>query len=123
MKSLALSLTHASDIATYNLHSCYSQFGILAGRHHFTDYWARDGFFASFGSLAIGDQEIVAKNGRIISHINPEKSSQFRFKAKSIAIALRQRLWNGKYFSDWDDDRPGTTLETNTPAYSWGCIL
>jgi len=33
----------------------------VAGKHHFTDYWARDGFFAAFGALKIGDKEIVDK--------------------------------------------------------------
>lgn len=46
-------------IAKRELKSCYSENGIIAGQHHFTDYWARDGFFAALGSLAIGDQFIV----------------------------------------------------------------
>lgn len=54
-------LNQAISIAKHNLRSCYGSLGILAGRHHFTDYWARDGFFAAFGSLAIGDQKIVEK--------------------------------------------------------------
>ena len=49
------------NIVLSNLRSCYTQDGIIAGRHHFTDYWARDGFFAAFGSLAIEDIEIVKK--------------------------------------------------------------
>jgi len=54
-------LNQAMSIAKLNLQLCYGSAGIIAGGHHFTDYWARDGFFAAFGSLAIGDQEIVAK--------------------------------------------------------------
>jgi glycogen debranching enzyme len=49
----------AIKIVTDSLRACYVANGIIAGPHHFTDYWARDGFFAAFGSLAIGDQEIV----------------------------------------------------------------
>jgi len=44
-----------------SLRSCYSKYGILAGKHHFTDYWARDGYFAALGSLELGDFEIVNK--------------------------------------------------------------
>ncbi len=51
----------AVKITKKELRQCYSKNGILAGLHHFTDYWARDGFFASFGALAIYDNNIVEK--------------------------------------------------------------
>ena len=51
----------AEKIAKKELRECYDAHGILAGRHHFTDYWARDGFFACLGALAIGDKNIVKK--------------------------------------------------------------
>lgn len=54
-------ISRARTIAINNLRACYSSSGILAGQHHFTDYWARDGFFAAFGSMSIGDFEIVEK--------------------------------------------------------------
>jgi glycogen debranching enzyme len=53
--------SQAVAIAKQNLRACYQTHGIIAGPHHFTDYWARDAFFASLGSLAIGDTEIVSK--------------------------------------------------------------
>lgn len=46
-------------IATSELRTCYTEKGIIAGTHHFTDFWARDGYFAAFGSLTIGDHEII----------------------------------------------------------------
>ena len=52
-------IAKAIEIATEELRACYFKQGIVAGTHHFTDYWARDAFFASFGSLAIGDTKIV----------------------------------------------------------------
>lgn len=54
-------IKQASKIANQELRACYHQHGILAGRHHFTDYWARDGFFAALGSISIGDYHIVQK--------------------------------------------------------------
>lgn len=54
-------LQQATIIASEGLRKCYTNDGIIAGRHHFTDYWARDGFFAALGSLALGDQTIVEK--------------------------------------------------------------
>ncbi len=54
-------LDEATAIAKKSLRACYQDDGIIAGPHHFTDYWARDGFFAAFGSLAIGDTNIIKK--------------------------------------------------------------
>ena len=51
----------ALKIAINELRKCYTDKGIIAGIHHFTDYWARDGFFACFGALAINDTSIVKK--------------------------------------------------------------
>lgn len=57
---MARSLTNqAQAIAKRDLQACYLDGGILAGKHHFTDYWARDAFFAALGSLTIGDRQIV----------------------------------------------------------------
>ncbi|MFZ2152576.1 MAG: hypothetical protein WAV41_00765 [Microgenomates group bacterium] len=54
-------VAEAREIAKKNLRDCYRSEGVVAGGHHFTDYWARDGFFAALGSLEIGDREIVIK--------------------------------------------------------------
>ncbi|HLD06813.1 MAG TPA: GH116 family glycosyl hydrolase [Candidatus Nanoarchaeia archaeon] len=48
--------------AAASLRACYGQEGIVAGLHQFDDYWARDSLFASWGSLALGDKEIVRQN-------------------------------------------------------------
>lgn len=82
---------NAITIAKNELRVCYSEHGILAGRHHFTDYWARDAFFASFGSLAIGDREIV------------ERLVEFFFAHQRTDGLLPYRILNspvtvGKYF-------------------------
>ncbi len=52
----------ALNIITYSLRSCYANHGILAGKHQFSYYWARDSFFASLGSLVLKDYNIVRKN-------------------------------------------------------------
>jgi len=54
-------ISRALEIAADSLRKCYAENGILAGRKHFDDYWARDGFFASLGACALGDYEIVKK--------------------------------------------------------------
>lgn len=53
-------LTEAKKIAARDLRSCYSDLGILTGSR--SVYWSWDSFFASFGALALGDQQIVKKN-------------------------------------------------------------
>ncbi|MGC8929063.1 MAG: amylo-alpha-1,6-glucosidase [Candidatus Woesearchaeota archaeon] len=52
----------AFEIAKRSLRNCYLENGIIAGKQHFSDYWARDSFFASFGALELKDFEIVRKN-------------------------------------------------------------
>lgn len=49
----------AHEIAAEELRACYQEGGIVAGTHHFTDYWGRDGFFASMGAMAIEDYAVV----------------------------------------------------------------
>jgi len=48
-----------SSLVTINyaqaLRKQYAPRGVYAGASHFRDVWARDAFFASFGSLSIGD--------------------------------------------------------------------
>jgi len=53
-------ITRALEIAKQDLRSCYTEQGIKTGSREV--YWSWDSFFASFGSLAIGDFEIVKKN-------------------------------------------------------------
>ena len=48
-------IRRAYTIARRDLRACYNPDGIVAGRLHFNAYWARDGFWALFGALALGD--------------------------------------------------------------------
>ncbi len=52
-------IQRAYRIAVRDLRACYNPDGIVAGRLHFNAYWARDGFWASLGALALGDVEQV----------------------------------------------------------------
>lgn len=52
-------LDKALNIATTSLRACYLSPAIVAGPHHFTDYWARDAYFGAFGSLSLGDTKII----------------------------------------------------------------
>lgn len=60
MNNSAEEVVHrAYRIAVRDLRACYNPDGIVAGRLHFNAYWARDGFWASLGALALGDVEEV----------------------------------------------------------------
>ena len=48
-------LRRAYRIAVRDLRACYNPDGIVAGRLKFNAYWARDGLWAVFGALALGD--------------------------------------------------------------------
>ena len=48
-------LGRAYQIAVRDVRACYNPDGIVAGRLKFNAYWARDGLWAVFGALALGD--------------------------------------------------------------------
>ncbi|MBI4277438.1 MAG: hypothetical protein HY660_03190 [Armatimonadetes bacterium] len=50
-------IRRAYRIAVRDLRACYNPDGIVAGRLHFNAYWSRDGFWALFGALALGDYD------------------------------------------------------------------
>lgn len=52
-------IRRAYRVAVRDLRACYNPTGIVAGRRRFNAYWARDGFWALFGALALGDHDQV----------------------------------------------------------------
>ena len=62
----------AYGIAVRDLRACYNPDGIVAGRLHFNAYWARDGLWASFGALALGDHaQVRAELDTFVKHQFP----------------------------------------------------
>lgn len=61
-------MTPALQIAKENLHACFRGNGIVASTDHFSDYWARDSFFASWGLLELGENEKVKSNLILFLH-------------------------------------------------------
>ncbi|MCX6802246.1 MAG: GH116 family glycosyl hydrolase [Candidatus Diapherotrites archaeon] len=66
-------IADALEIAKRDLRECYTESGILAGRGHFQQYWARDSFFASMGACAIGDFEQARKNFQLFFDLQDPK--------------------------------------------------
>jgi glycogen debranching enzyme len=52
-------IRRAYDIAIRDLRACYNPDGMAAGPLNFNAYWTRDGFWAAFGALALGDLDPV----------------------------------------------------------------
>ncbi|MDP2750807.1 MAG: GH116 family glycosyl hydrolase [Nanoarchaeota archaeon] len=68
-------IRQAYEIAKRDLRSNYRKKGIFAGHHQFSDYWARDFSFASFGSAELKDYDVI-KHG--LEHfINHQKKDGF----------------------------------------------
>jgi glycogen debranching enzyme len=87
----------AIKIATQELRLCYTNEGILAGTHHFTDYWARDGYFAALGSLAIGDQSIV-ENMLKLFYKHQRSDGLIPYRIMRGPITLNKYLGHPSYY-------------------------
>jgi glycogen debranching enzyme len=90
-------IAQAREIALQSLRACYEQDGIIAGQHHFTDYWGRDGYFAALGSLAVGDNEIVQKMVRLFFR-HQRKDGLIPYRLMRGPITLGKYLGKPKFF-------------------------
>lgn len=91
-------VNRARVIATRCLRACYRPLGIVAGNHHFTDYWARDGYFAAFGALALGDVDVVTKmTDLFFSHQREDGLIPYRIMRGPVTLS--KYLGKPTYFS------------------------
>ncbi|KKU46196.1 MAG: hypothetical protein UX62_C0017G0016 [Microgenomates group bacterium GW2011_GWA2_46_7] len=91
-------LDQATRVAATSLRACYRSHGIVAGNHHFTDYWARDGYFAALGALTIGDQEIVSKMVKLFfSYQKPSGQLPYRVMNGPM-LSLSKYLGHPTYY-------------------------
>ncbi len=87
----------AYEIAAKSLRACYQKNGIIAGPHHFTDYWARDSYFAAFGALAIGDFKIVKKQLKLFFSFQ-KASGIIPYRVMRGRISLAKYLGKPTFF-------------------------
>lgn len=92
----------AFEIASESLRGNYAEKGILAGKKNYPQYWLRDFAFASFGSIALGDKEIVKKS-----------LEEFASKMDDGKVPMRVRhssagwmIWDGIFESRFHADKP-----------------
>lgn len=105
-----LVIQRALEIAQRDLRACYIGPGIIAGKHHFDDYWARDSFFASWGALVLGDFSKVKdnlhlfirfqdKNGLIPRRINRFYWTRFKYITNIRIPRFRIKpVYRGRFF-------------------------
>lgn len=68
-------LSRAYRIAARDLRACYNPDGIVAGRLKFNAYWARDGLWAVYGALALGDAEQARSQLEMFARYQPSSGS------------------------------------------------
>lgn len=88
----------AQKITLNSLRKCYRDYGIIAGPHHFTDYWARDGFFAAFGALSVGDDQIVRQMLKLF-FTHQRRDGLIPYRLMRGPVTLGKYLGFPKYYS------------------------
>lgn len=82
-------IKEAKAIAIRDLRSNYGNLGIYAGPKNFHEYWARDGFFATFGACSLKDYKIVRKNlDLFIKYQAVDGQIPLRVEEKKHALSL-----------------------------------
>ncbi|MEK7298930.1 MAG: GH116 family glycosyl hydrolase, partial [Candidatus Margulisiibacteriota bacterium] len=80
-------LDNAYQIALRTLRDRYVGNGIFAGKSHFSDIWVRDSMYASFGSLSVGDYEVVKTNLQtVMSYMKPDGQLPLRIGQKYFLV-------------------------------------
>lgn len=85
-------LKEALEIAKRDLRECYTDTGILAGRGHFQQYWARDAFFASLGANSLEDFNQVKKTLQLFLDLQSEDGAIPAMITKSLKPKFRPLL-------------------------------
>lgn len=111
-----LVLASPEDLLTEDLRATYTEEGIIASTGHFNDLWVRDAMFASWGSLEIGDHEIVrATLDTVLSHekegLLPLKIARGSQTLKLIGIDTK---WPKKVYYETD--------KSNSPPIDSNCL-
>ena len=91
------------EIARNNLKACFKDQGIVASVDHFSDFWARDSFYACWGLLSIGEYKKVRDNLSLFisyqkknGHI-PRRIDRFFVLLKYMGLKIRRRSLRPRY--------------------------
>ncbi len=93
----------AFEIAKDNLKACFKENGIVASIDHFSDFWARDSFYASWGLLKIKEFEKVKSNLNLFikhqksnGHI-PRRIDRYIVPLKYLGIKIKRKSLKPRY--------------------------
>jgi glycogen debranching enzyme len=98
-------IQRAFEIAKKDLRFCYSEDGIIAGLQRFDDYWARDSFFASLGSIELEDFLVVRKNFALFLKYQKadgqiaRRLDKFYVLLKYLGLKIRRKKFKIKYYT------------------------
>jgi glycogen debranching enzyme len=91
------------QIARDNLKACFKDSGIIASVDHFSDFWARDSFYASWGLLEIEEYAKVKSNLELFiryqrknGHI-PRCIDRFIVPLKYLGIKVKRKNLKPRY--------------------------
>jgi len=102
------------EVAQKSLRLNYNEYGITAGTEHFSDVWARDGFFASLGSNKIGDYDISKTQlETFIRHQAQNGQIPLRVGDRFIALKFLGLHTKGEYPQYVQDKGKNPALDPN----------
>lgn len=96
-------MNDAYRIAYTNLHACYKDDGIIASVDHFSDFWARDAFYASWGLLETREFEKTKSNINLFIRFQkedgqiPRRIDRFYVALSYIGIKIKRKTLKAKY--------------------------
>ncbi|MCP4049957.1 MAG: hypothetical protein GY730_04545 [bacterium] len=104
-------IEQAFDISLNTLRKRYTSTGITAGKTHFSDIWLRDSCYASFGSLAVRDYDIVRTN--LITNLTyAKKNGQIPLRIGQKYMLLKFMGFKGKSKPRYIEDK-GVSIPTD----------
>lgn len=96
-------MNRAYQIASNNLHACFKDNGIIASIDHFSDFWARDAFYASWGLLEIGEFDKTESNLNLFIKYQksngqiPRRIDRFFVSLNYVGIKIKRKSLKAKY--------------------------
>lgn len=85
----------AYQIVEKELRSCYDEFGIVAGRGHYDEYWTRDASFGCLGALELGDHEVVERYLKFLASTQ-RKDGMISFLSRKYLAVSQYAPWKIK---------------------------
>ncbi|MBT6121393.1 hypothetical protein HOH45_08030 [bacterium] len=104
----------AYDMALITLRNRYDVKGILAGKNHFSDLWARDCCFAAMGSLSIGDSDIVERSlNTLFSNISSDGQVPLRVGQKHFMLKYLFKMQGNNQPRYTEDKNVSLSVDNN----------